>query len=313
MANRFSRAAWLASSAGLLAAGSAGIANAQAAPALRLGVGMVEANAQGYYGQDMGFFKQAGLTVDIQQMRAGTAIAAAIAGGSLQAGVSNVVSLGAAHQRGIPFVIIAPGAYYDAKYPTAAAVVAPNSPIKTGKDLEGKVIGGLSVGGLDQLAMWAFVDKSGGDVSTLKFTEITNSIIAEALAQGRIASASMNDPELSEAVAAGKVKILGRAWDAISPLFMQTVWFTTRDWLEKNKDAAHRFQRAIVDAGNWGMKNSTQGAVILAKYIGSKEQKAIMRFGDKLDPRFIQPVFDAGAKYKLLPPTSAADFIWDGK
>jgi NitT/TauT family transport system substrate-binding protein len=210
-------------------------------------------------------------------------------------------------------VIIAPGAYYDAKYPTAAAVVAPNSPIKSGKDLEGKVIGGISVGGLDQVAMWAYVDKSGGDVGTLKYVEVTNGIIAEALAQGRIASASMNDPELSEAVAQGRVKILGHAWNAISPLFMQTAWFTTRDWLEKNKDTARRLQQALVAAGNWGMKNSTEGAAILAKHIGSKEQHAIMRFGDKLDPRFIQPVFDAGAKYKILAPTTAADFIWDGK
>jgi NitT/TauT family transport system substrate-binding protein len=313
MKHRISRSAWLTSGAGVLASASLGSAGAQTAPPLRLGVGMVEANAQGYYGADMGFFKDAGLNVEIEQMRAGTAIAAALVGGSLQIGVSNVVSLGAAHQRGIPFVIIAPGAYYDAKYPTAAAVVAPNSPIKSGKDLEGKVIGGLSVGGLDQVAMWAYVDKSGGDVSTLKFTEITNSIMVEALAQGRIASASMNDPELSQAVAQGKVRILGRAWDAIAPLFMQTVWFTTRDWLDKNKDTARRFARAVVAAGNWGMKNPPQGAAILAKYIGSKEERATMRFGERLEPRFIQPVFDAGAKYKLLPPTNAADFMWDAK
>src|SRR6185312_9327328 len=139
--NKLSRGSLLAAGAGFLAAGALDAASAQTSAPLKLGVGMVEANAQGYYGADAGFFKQAGVNVEIQQMRAGTAIAAAIAGGSLQAGVSNVVSLGAAHQRGIPFVIIAPGAYYDAKYPTAAAVVAPNSPIKSGKDLEGKVIG----------------------------------------------------------------------------------------------------------------------------------------------------------------------------
>jgi NitT/TauT family transport system substrate-binding protein len=313
MGNRLSRGALLASTASAFAVGVLRTARAQSATPLRLGVGMVEANAQGYYGQEMGFFKDAGLAVDLQQMRAGTAIAAAIIGGSLQVGISNVVSLGSAHQRGIPFVIIAPGAYYDAKYPTAAAVVAPNSPIRSGKDLDGKVIGGLSVGGLDQVAMWAFVDKSGGDVSTLKFTEVTNSVMVEALAQGRIASASMNDPELSEAVAQGKVRILGRAWDAIAPLFMQTVWFTTRDWLEKNKDTARRFQRAIVEAGMWGMKNQVQAAQILAKYIGAKEQRAIMRFGDRLDPRLIQPVFDAGYRYRLLPQVNAAEFVWDGK
>jgi NitT/TauT family transport system substrate-binding protein len=312
MHDRLTRATWLASSAGLLAAASTGLADAQT-PSIKLGVGMVEANAQAYYAQDMGFFKAAGLNVSISQLRSGTAISAAIVGGDLQAGVSNVVSLGAAHQRGIPFVIIAPGAYYDAKYPTAAAVVAPNSTVKTPKDLDGKVVGGLSLGGLDQVAMWAYIDKNGGDLSTVKFVEVTNAIMGEALAQGRIASASMNDPELSEAVAQGKVKILGRAWDAISPLFMQTVWFTTRDWLQGNKETARRLSQALVAAGNWGMKNPQAGAAILSKYIGSKEERAIMRFGNKLEPRFVQPVFDAGAKYKLMAQTSAADFMWDGK
>lgn len=310
MPNHLTRASWIASSAGFLA--SAGIASAQNAPALRLGVGMVEANAQGYYAADQGFFKAAGLNVTIAQMRSGTAISAAIVGGDLQIGVSNVVSLGAAHQRGIPFVIIAPGAYYDAKFPTAAAVIAPNSAIKTPKDLEGKVVGGLSLGGLDQLAMWAYIDKAGGDVSTVKFVEVTNSVIAEALAQNRIASASMNDPELSEAVAQGKVKILGDAWDAISPLFMQTAWFTTRDWLAKNKDTARRFLHAVIAAGKWGERNPEAGAAILSKYIGSKEARAKMRFGDTLQPRFIQYVFDSAAKYKLLGQINAADFMWDG-
>jgi NitT/TauT family transport system substrate-binding protein len=312
MPKRLTRASWLASSAGFLTAGSLGAASAQG-PTLKLGVGMVEANAQAYYAQDVGFFKQAGLAVEISQMRAGTAIAAAIVGGTIQVGVSNVVSLGAAHARGIPFVIIAPGAYYDAKYPTAAAVVAPNSNIKSARDLNGQVIGGLSVGGLDQVAMWAYVDRNGGDVGTLKFVELTNAIMAQALAQGRVAAASMNDPELSEAVATGKVKILARAWNAIAPLFMQTVWFTTREWLQNNKESAHRFLQAAVAAGNWGMKNPEAGAAILTKYIGSKERRAIMRYGENLDPRFVQPVFDAGAKYKLMAPTNAADFMWDGK
>ena len=308
-----SRAAWLASSAGFLAAGAFGRADAQTSSTLRLGVGMVEANAQGYYAADMGFFKQAGLNVTIQQMRSGTAISAALAGGDLQVGVSNVVSLGAAHQRGVPFVIIAPGAYYDAKFPTAAAVVAPNSPIKTAKDLEGKVVGGLSLGGLDQLAMWAYIDKAGGDISNVKFVEVNNSIISEALAQGRLSSASMNDPELTDAVNQGKVRILGRAWDAIAPLFMQTAWFTTRDWLEKNKDTAHRFAQAMVAAGKWGESHPEAGAVILTKYIGSKEPRAKMRFGDTMQPRFIQYVFESANKYKLLGPMNAADFMWDGK
>ena len=39
-----------------------------------------------------------------------------------------------------------------------------------------------------------------------------------------------------------------------------------------------------------------------------------MRFGRKLDPTLLQPLFDAAYNYKLYgAPLRAADVCWDGK
>lgn len=290
-------------------------ARAQAAPAhLRIGTGTVEANAQIFYAADMGFFKKNGLDVEVVKLRSGTTTMAAIVAGDLQCGVANVLSLGAAHQRSVPLVMIAPGAYYDGSAPTTAMVVAPDSTAKSAKDLNGKAVAVISVGGLDQLALDAWVDKTGGDLSSVKCIEVPPSAMAEALARGSIAAAVMNDPEMSQAIEAKQVKVLADGYDAIAKLFMQTAWFSTQDWLDKNKDLAKRFGDAIVAGGAWGMANQEQAAVILAKWTGSKEAKPRIRFASKLDPAQIQPVYDSAAKYKLLAgQVTAADFAWNGK
>jgi NitT/TauT family transport system substrate-binding protein len=314
----------LHSRATLIKAGSAAVAGlafaplrvrAQSAPVhLRVGTGTVEANAQIFYAADMGFFKKNGLDVDIVKLRSGTTTMAAIISGDLQCGVANVLSLGAAHVRNVPLVMFAPGAFIDVNVPTTLMVVAPDSTVKSAKDLNGKAVAVISVGGLDQLALDAYLDKNGGDVSSVKTIEIPPSAMAEALTQGRIAAAVMNDPELSQAIEAKQVKSIANAYDSIAHLFMQTAWFSTQEWLAQNKDVARRFSDALVAGGQWGMGNPDQAAVILAKYTGSKEAKTKMRFGSKLDPAQIQPVYDSALKFKLVPGVvNAADFCWNGK
>ena len=290
-------------------------ARAQSAPVhLRVGTGSVEANAQLFYAVDMGFTKKNGLDVEVVKLRSGTTTMAAIVAGDLQCGVANTLSLGAAHQRNLPLVMIEGGAYSDASAPTAQVVVAPDSTIKGAKDLNGKAVAVISVGGLDQLAIDAYLDKNGGDLTSVKCIEVPPSAMAEALAQGRISAALMNDPELSQALDAKQVKAIAIGYDSIAKVFMQTAWFSTQDWLAQNKDVARRFGDAIIAGGQWGMKNPGPAAAILAKYTGSKEATPKGRFASKLDPGQIQPVYDAGLRYKLLPgPVNAVDFSWNGK
>jgi NitT/TauT family transport system substrate-binding protein len=198
--------------------------------------------------------------------------------------------------------------------PTALLVVAPDSTLKTAKDLSGKAVAVISVGGLDELALDAYLDKNGGDLSTTKTIEVPPSAMAEALTQGRIAAAILNDPELSQALEAKQVKVFANAYDSVAHVFMQTAWFSTQDWLAQNKDVAKRFSDAVVAGGQWGMSNPDAASAILAKYTGSKEAKPKIRFASKLDPAQIQPVYDSAIRYKLLPGVvSAADFCWNGK
>jgi NitT/TauT family transport system substrate-binding protein len=297
----------------LIVGGGTGV-RAQSLPVIKVASGMIEPNAQVFYAIDMGFFKKNGLDIDLTLVRSGGVAMEAIVAGQIAAGSGNTVSLGSAILRNIPFVVLAPGQICDAKAPTAAIVVAPNSPIRTLKDLAGKTLGVVSLRNIGELAFDAYFDQVGVDRAGVKFVELAPPEAAEAVFGGRVAAATINEPELGIAVAAGKVRRLASAYDAVSKLFYLTVWFSTRDWLDKNKDLAKRFADGIVQGGGWAESNREQSLAILFKYTKMKEEKSIMRFGRKLDPTLLQPLFDAAYNYKLYgAPLRAADVCWDGK
>ena len=259
-----------------------------------------ETDAEVYYAQDMGFFKKAGLTVEIQTLANGAAVASAVASGALQIGDSNTLSIATARQKGLPFVIFAPGAVYDGATPTTALAVSVNGPVRNGKDLNGKILAGVSLGGLEQLSLEAWLDMNGGDSATAKYVELPPAQMVAALERGTINAASLPDPMLDAAVTGGTVRIVGNNYDSIAKTFMITGWFSTSDWLAKNRDVAKRYADAMAETAAWANANHEKAAEILFKYTKIDTRKSHVRFAPRLTPAIVQPVLDAGAQYKML-------------
>src|ERR1700733_12203546 len=82
--------------------------------------------AEVYYALDMGFFKKAGLDVEITTLNNGGIISAGVASGTFDVAQAAVSSVASAHERGVNFVIIAPAALWTSDRPTSALVVAKN-------------------------------------------------------------------------------------------------------------------------------------------------------------------------------------------
>ena len=70
-----------------------------------------------YYPLQQGWFKAAGLDVTVQPISAGPAAMAGVVGGSMQTADGNVLSLAEAYSKGIPVVLIAPGASWTSCVP----------------------------------------------------------------------------------------------------------------------------------------------------------------------------------------------------
>src|SRR5271156_5563106 len=132
----------------------------------------IDQGAQAFYAQDLGMFKQAGLDTQVSIRNFGTQVAAAVAGGSIEIGQSNVISLAAAHERGLPFAMIAAAGLYSTLKPTSMMLVEKNSPLKTAKDLSGKTVAVNGLKSITQISVQAWADQNGGDSQAIKFVEM---------------------------------------------------------------------------------------------------------------------------------------------
>lgn len=261
-----------------------------------------------------GLMRKAGLDVTLDKATSGSAVAAGVVGGAYQIGKSSLVALIAAHARGVPFVFVAPGGLYDAKQPVTALMVPAESTAKTGADLNGKTVAVSSIGDLYSLSVKDWVDQHGGDSTTLKWVEIPLSAVPAALEAGRIDAGGLEEPEVTEALSSGKSRVLGRLMDAIAPLFMYTGWFATLEYAAANRASIDRFRRALRDAAVYTNSHHAETVDLIAKFT-LVDPKIIAKgvrvtAGLALEPKLIQPVIDAAAKYKMIPaPFDARDMI----
>jgi NitT/TauT family transport system substrate-binding protein len=163
------RTDFIASLTALTAAPAVAAAQTPAPTTIRIASAPDEDIVGALWGVESGAFRKVGLDVQVSRANSGSAVAAAVAGGSLDIGKSSLVSLMAARNRGLPFLLVAPSGIYTAENPVVGMIVAKNAPYKTGKDMNGKTLGVQALNDLNGLAMDTWIDKNGGDSSTVKF------------------------------------------------------------------------------------------------------------------------------------------------
>jgi NitT/TauT family transport system substrate-binding protein len=289
-------------------------ARADAPAIVRVGATGNDTAAEVYYADELGFFKKRGLTVQIANLRNGAAEAAAVAGGALDVGEQNVVSMSHAHERKLPFKFIAPAGEYVAAASTTSLVVNKNATITSGKDFEGKTVAVNALGDLTQIGASAWIDKHGGDSTKVRFIEMPAAEIGAAVGRGTIDAGVIPEPSLTMAADAGQVKVLAQPYDAIATSFMINGWFANEDWIKKNPTVAKRFADAIYEAAKWANTHHAESAKILDAH--SKAGASVIArmrratYAERFDTKGLQAVVDAAVRYKgLAAPFAAGDLV----
>jgi NitT/TauT family transport system substrate-binding protein len=315
--NVFSRravAAVVAAAASLLAAAGGPPAQSQALPTLRIAGPPLDAYKSAYYAQKSGLFRKYGVNVEVGTVASGTAAMAAIAGGSIDLAFTAVLPVIQAHVKGIEFKIVAPAGWYLSDAPQLLMLVKKDSPIATGRDLNGKTVGCTALRDLSCTAMAAWIDQNGGDSKTLKTLELPNASLLPALDEGRIDAATFVTPFLDQALASGKARVLAKDYDAISKRFQTAGYIATAGFAAKNADALGRFARAMHDAAVYTNAHLPETVDIVASYTGipASAIATSVRATDpeNVDSRNIQPLIDVCAKYGIIDRSfPAADII----
>ena len=286
---------------------------AQTLQVVNVGTIPLEANATLYYAEQLGYFKDAGLDVHITPLNSGPTVAAAVVSGALDVGVANVATIAQAHNRGLPFSFIAPGAYATPTSMTNVIMVAKDSPIHSAADLNGKTVAINGLKDLQQISVSSWIDKHGGDSKTVKFIEVPVSQMAAAVETHRVDAAKGDEPFIT--AAGPEIRILGNVMDGIAPRFMIIGWFSTNQWLKDHPDLAARFAAAIGKASQWANGHDRESLAIFLQNAKVDPQTAAAmarsRVGVTLEPSMMQPVLDAALKYGVLDrPIAASELIW---
>ena len=308
-----SRSAFLASGVAFTAFPAR--ARAQAPATIRIGASGDASVIAALYGQQSGIFPKLGLTVEVTRSNSGSAVAAAVLGGSLEMGKSSLFGIIEAHVRGVPFILEAGAAIFGSDPPTAALLVAKDSPIRSGRDLNGKTIAVAALNDLFAIASQCWIDQNGGDSRTLKFLELPPSATADAIAAGRVDAATLPVPEMSDAIASGKCRFLGDSCGAVARRFIATAYFTSADYAAKNPDVLARFRKGIAQATTYASAHWTELLPLVAQYTGSDLKVLASTPKDLLSTSLalplIQPLIDAAAKYKAITASFPARDLID--
>jgi NitT/TauT family transport system substrate-binding protein len=269
------------------------------------------------YAQKAGLFRAAGLSVDLQKMNSGAAIVAAVVGGSVQIGSGNVFSIVTAHAHSVPVQIIAGSAVYSADEPVpyGMLLVKTDGPIKTAADLNGKTLAlTIARGDLSAVSTQAWFDQHGGDWSSVHVLELPQDAMVAALDQGRIDAMTMYSPNCTMAMATGKVRLLGRPYDAVARRFSIAAWFAQNDWASRNTDIVRRFGQAMAEASTYANSHPREVMPLLAGFSGIDlavlEHAARAPFVARAAVTDLQPIVDIEVKYKVIEKRfDAADLI----
>jgi NitT/TauT family transport system substrate-binding protein len=281
---------------------------------IRITTAAAETSGAALYAKDQGFFTQAGLDADIQFARSGAAVVEAMVSGAGDFGSSAVSSIAQARARGLPVIIVAAGGLMTGKV-DGALVVLNDSPIQKAADLNGKTVAVTGLQSFQQYSTQYWIDKNGGDSKTVKFIEVGFSDVNQAVESKRVDAASLFEPLITLALGSAKIKLLANTATAVGPRWLNSVWFTTDSYVQKNPDATRRFVAAIRQAAVWANAHPQETNAILVKYLKLDPDLANRMThdlqGTELTPALVQPSLDVMVRYDALPKTMTVDqLIW---
>ncbi|GHH67753.1 aliphatic sulfonate ABC transporter substrate-binding protein [Streptosporangium violaceochromogenes] len=235
----------------LTACGGAGTATGAGKPGAgglekdRLTVGAlpIPDSAALYIADKRGFFKEEGLTVDIQIVQGGAQAQQSLLGGSLDATQTNYVSAFLAVAAGNKLKIVSD--LYQAAPNAFNLMVAKNSSIKTPADLKGKKVAVNSLKNIGTLAITSVLRTHGLAAKDVQFVEFPFPDMAGKLEQGVVDAAWMPEPHLTAVQRnIGAQKLSDTMVDATADFPIAGV-AVTEDFASRYPKTVSAFQRAL--------------------------------------------------------------------
>ena len=280
-------------------------------PAIRIGHLPIEVCAELFYAKELGFFKKAGLNVELQEFTSPGATASALLGNSIDVAILDTVGVLIAHSRNIPIVFLASGELFDEHAPNYGTIVPADSPIRSARDLSG-TFAVSSLNGIATLGIQTWVDRNGGDSKRMKFVESPVPLMPDLVARHTVDGAVPVEPFIHIALNKGLRALLPH--NGLAKSYETSGCVATRQWAEAHSAEAAALTRVLYDAGRWSNRNREASIPILSKYLRLSPSIILGMsrgvFSESTNLSVVQPVIDAAVTYGMIPKRFPASEIY---
>jgi NitT/TauT family transport system substrate-binding protein len=256
------------------------------------------------YAVESGLFRRYGLTIEPTLVSNGAAAAAAAIGGNADIAFTNLLTLLQAHSRGVPLQFISPASLVFAGHWSTQTLVLNDSPIRSGRDMNGKTLGCGSVRDIAVAATWNWIDKTGGDYKTVRVIEMPQSAGAAFLEEKRADAVTLNEPGVTQALAGGKLRILANPFESVAPATIGAGYAALTASIERNREAMTKFAQAMHESSRYTNTHPAETVELVARYSGATPDqvaRSVRVFdAEYLDPAYMQPLIDVCVRYGML-------------
>ena len=259
----------------LLLAAALALAAVPALAQTRIILGYTPANAflPAFVAKDKGFFAKRGLDVTLQTVPQGTTIAAAMAGGSVQAGTLTPPAFLLAVEGGIDAQIVAAATLQAKSNPTIGVLAREGSNIRSAADLKGKRMGVPGFNGGNHVVAMKWLQMNGVDPKSVTYVETGFPAMGDLLKGGQVDAVVPVEPFITR-IQDAKVGYLV-AVPTITDSFLESFYIMQRDYIAKNPKAAADFREAIREAVTWMKSNEAEARKSQITYLKLPEPAAM--------------------------------------
>lgn len=253
-----------------------------------------------------GFFAAEGLEVDTTPIQGGAAGIPALVAGQVQIAFSNVISTVLAARQNLGVEIIAAGSTTGDAPPDLAGLVAKKgSPLKTGKDFEGKRIAVNTRNNIIWLYARAWVRATGGNPDAVTYLEVPFPQMVDAVKGDRVDAAFVVEPFLTAGVAA-ELQVVGWPYNTVQKSFPAAQYVASKSFVQQNPGVVDRWVRAYLKGVDWTNQNlaSEELARIISGYTRIPpevlKKLPIPPYQKTVDPAALEPVVAEMRRHAML-------------
>ena len=198
------------------------------------------------YGQQEGYFEEAGLELEISASAGGATVIPQLVGGDLDVAGSNVVSVLIGAAEGLPLRMVAGGTSTseDPEQDFSALMVPADSPATGIADLQGQRVAVNTLRNINDIVLGAMLEDAGLAPDSVEFVELPFPDMAAAVAQGDVAGALLIEPFVTTAEQQG-LKIIGRPYSDLKPGLQIGTYVMSEQGVQERPEVAEAFLEGV--------------------------------------------------------------------